>query len=252
MSGTNPSSSPEQREATCPTCGSRTPAIRGSVLGETRIRQCDNEAFHAGHDTAQTRFLKLISAIARREYLPAMDKCRTIQDARAEVLRFDDRHAALAQTLKAIWDEFHAGHDTVSEQPAMLVCSKCHNSDVSVRRIGKGFYCAACWAKIEPKFPPRMKDSFEFYDKIYHPTTGKPPGTWKFAEAYAEYRDTLIAASERPVEAPSPTPVPDSIIGNILDHWEMLPGDTRQDLKDQDRGFYNAMERLTDWIEENR
>lgn len=49
-----------------------------------------------------------------------------------------------------------------------------------------------------------------------------------------------------------PDPVPDSIIGNILDHWEMLPGDTRQDLKDMETGFYNAMERLTDWIEENR
>lgn len=46
--------------------------------------------------------------------------------------------------------------------------------------------------------------------------------------------------------------VPDSIIGNVLDHWKMLPGDTRQDLKDEDAGFYNAMERLEDWIEENR
>jgi len=47
-------------------------------------------------------------------------------------------------------------------------------------------------------------------------------------------------------------PVPSSIIGNILDMWAMLPGDTRHDLKDMEPGFYNAMERLTDWIEENR
>lgn len=46
--------------------------------------------------------------------------------------------------------------------------------------------------------------------------------------------------------------VPDSIVGNILDHWDMLPGDTKQDLKDMETGFYNAMERLEDWIRVNR
>ncbi len=51
---------------------------------------------------------------------------------------------------------------------------------------------------------------------------------------------------------PTAARVPDSIIGNILDHWQMLPGDTRQDIKDTEPGFYGAMERLTDWIEENR
>ena len=55
-----------------------------------------------------------------------------------------------------------------------------------------------------------------------------------------------------PPVQPAATQVPASIVGNILDHWEMLPNDTKQDLKDQETGFYNAMERLTDWIEENR
>ena len=43
--------------------------------------------------------------------------------------------------------------------------------------------------------PPRMKDAFEFYDKIYHPTTGQPPATWGFAEAYAKYCVGLPEAS---------------------------------------------------------
>ena len=47
-------------------------------------------------------------------------------------------------------------------------------------------------------------------------------------------------------------PVPDSIIGNILDHWDMLPGDVRDYVKEGGGGFYGAMERLTDWIQENQ
>ena len=62
----------------------------------------------------------------------------------------------------------------------------------------------------------------------------------------------LCESLAAPPAQPVATKVPDSIVGNILDHWEMLPNDTKQDLKDQETGFYNAMERLTDWIEENR
>ena len=64
---------------------------------------------------------------------------------------------------------------------------------------------------------------------------------------------------EREIFDPSDTiypdhyfPVPDRIIGNILDHWELIPGDAKQELKDELSGFYTAMQRLTDWIEENR
>ena len=46
--------------------------------------------------------------------------------------------------------------------------------------------------------------------------------------------------------------VPDSIIGNILDHWELIPNDTKDDLKGILPGFCTAMGRLTDWIQENR
>src|SRR5579864_7436667 len=63
-------------------------------------------------------------------------------------------------------------------------CSKCRAVG-EWRKIGKGHYCYACWGKMQN--PPRMKDAFEFYDDIYHPTTGKNPGTWEFAEAYAKY-----------------------------------------------------------------
>jgi uncharacterized protein YukJ len=49
---------------------------------------------------------------------------------------------------------------------------------------------------------------------------------------------------------PEPKPVPYSIIGNILDHWDMLPNYVRSDLKEIDTGFYQAMQRLADWIEE--
>lgn len=68
-------------------------------------------------------------------------------------------------------------------------------------------------------------------------------------KAWKEIERLALSTSGQPS---APRNVPDSIIGNILDHWLMLPGDTRQDLKDSDTGFYNAMERLTDWIEENR
>ncbi len=69
----------------------------------------------------------------------------------------------------------------------------------------------------------------------------------------------LESRTEQEIFDPSDTiypdhyyPVPDCIIGNILDHWELIPGDTKQDLKDELTAFYTAMERLTDWIHENR
>lgn len=54
--------------------------------------------------SAMTEFLELTAKIARREYLPSLEKCRTIRDARAEVQRYDDYHGYLAQKLKEIWD----------------------------------------------------------------------------------------------------------------------------------------------------
>ena len=46
--------------------------------------------------------------------------------------------------------------------------------------------------------------------------------------------------------------VPDSIIGNILDHWELIPNDAKQELEDTETAFYIAMEQLVDWIQQNR
>lgn len=46
----------------------------------------------------------------------------------------------------------------------------------------------------ECKEPAVSPDAFEFYDKIYHPRTGKPPATWEFAEAYAQHCGELAIA----------------------------------------------------------
>lgn len=42
-----------------------------------------------------------------------------------------------------------------------------------------------------------------------------------------------------------------AMVGSILDRWQMLPGDTKQEIKDTGTAFYNSVERLSDWVEEN-
>ena len=54
---------------------------------------------------ARLRLLEIAAKLARREYLPSLERCRTIRDARAEVGRYDDYHGRLASELKTIWDE---------------------------------------------------------------------------------------------------------------------------------------------------
>ncbi|HEY6766613.1 MAG TPA: hypothetical protein VI386_17780 [Candidatus Sulfotelmatobacter sp.] len=49
------------------------------------------------------RLLKVAAQVARRAYLPSLERCRTIGDAREEIYRYDDIHARLAQELKEIW-----------------------------------------------------------------------------------------------------------------------------------------------------
>lgn len=52
----------------------------------------------------RVQLIKLAAKMARRELLPALDKCRTIADARREVERFDNSHAYFAQDLTRIAD----------------------------------------------------------------------------------------------------------------------------------------------------
>lgn len=44
-------------------------------------------------------------------------------------------------------------------------------------------------------------------------------------------------------------PEPRNLLANILDHWDRIAGDTKQDIKDLETGFYNAVESLRDWLE---
>ena len=56
-------------------------------------------------DDAMRDLLEIAARIARREYLPNVDRCRTISDVRKEVRRYDDYHGHLAMRLKSVWDE---------------------------------------------------------------------------------------------------------------------------------------------------
>lgn len=48
--------------------------------------------------------LELSAQVVRRVYLPSLERCRTITDARREVDRHDSSHAYLAMELKKVWD----------------------------------------------------------------------------------------------------------------------------------------------------
>ena len=54
---------------------------------------------------AKLRLLELAAKIARSEYLPSLERCKTLRAANAEIRAMDDRHGQLAMELKAIWDE---------------------------------------------------------------------------------------------------------------------------------------------------
>lgn len=47
-------------------------------------------------------------------------------------------------------------------------------------------------------------------------------------------------------------PVPDRIIGNILDHWDLIENDTKSYLENEVSGFYKAMQELNAWMYKNR
>lgn len=51
-----------------------------------------------------TELIKIAASVVHREYLPSLERCRTIQDAMAEVARFDSRHVDLAMKIKAVAD----------------------------------------------------------------------------------------------------------------------------------------------------
>jgi hypothetical protein len=57
-------------------------------------------------EPARAKLLNIAAKVARREYLPSLEKCRTINDAHVEVGRYDKYHATLAMDLKAVFDEF--------------------------------------------------------------------------------------------------------------------------------------------------
>ena len=56
----------------------------------------------------QTRLLDVAARVARRKYLPSLEKCRTINDARCVVRKMDKEHVSLAAELKEIWDAYDA------------------------------------------------------------------------------------------------------------------------------------------------
>jgi hypothetical protein len=49
-----------------------------------------------------TDLIHIAGAVVRREYLPILERCRTIQDARYEIERYDSRHVDLAMKIKAV------------------------------------------------------------------------------------------------------------------------------------------------------
>lgn len=52
----------------------------------------------------EARLIKLAARLARRELLPDLDHCRTIQDARSRVALFDEAHGYVATEAKQIAD----------------------------------------------------------------------------------------------------------------------------------------------------
>jgi len=54
----------------------------------------------------QTRLLDVAARVAHRKYLPSLEKCRTINDARCVVRKMDKEHVSLAAELKEIWDAY--------------------------------------------------------------------------------------------------------------------------------------------------
>ena len=49
-----------------------------------------------------TELINIAAQIVRLEYLPSLDRCRTIQDARREVARMSEQHIVLALKLKEL------------------------------------------------------------------------------------------------------------------------------------------------------
>lgn len=138
-----------------------------------------------------------LSEVIARNVQPSPDA--TLRQAREKWIGDEYRAARMPMAER---DAFDAGWNAARPvpQPAtaeLVPCSKCRVVG-NWRKIGKGHYCDVCWSKMQN--PPRMKDSFEFYDKIYHPTTGNPPATWEFAEAYAKYCLELIAVPQPATE----------------------------------------------------
>jgi hypothetical protein len=73
--------------------------------------------------------LKLAARVARREYLPSLERCHTICDARIELSCMDDRHGELAMQLKDIWNKLKSTAPELPEKPA--TCPKCGSPEPS-------------------------------------------------------------------------------------------------------------------------
>lgn len=82
---------------------------------EERIKQLESQRTQAPSET-RTKLLKIVAKVARREYMPSLENCRTISDARIEVRRMDDLHAQLAWELKTVLDAL-AGTQAQAAQP---------------------------------------------------------------------------------------------------------------------------------------
>ena len=56
-----------------------------------------------------TELIKLAASVVRREYLPNLERCRTIRDARDEISRHDSRHVDLGMKIKAVAARLRGG-----------------------------------------------------------------------------------------------------------------------------------------------
>jgi hypothetical protein len=90
-----------------------------------------------------TQLTNLTAKIARREYLPNLEKCRTIRDARRVVIQMEDKQMALVRDFKTIIDcmrEVEAAHpisSVVEAAPADEVCDRCFEvSDKALELVG--------------------------------------------------------------------------------------------------------------------
>jgi hypothetical protein len=115
------------------------------------------------------------------------------------------------------------------------VCPECGCGGVTTG----GLLVCECPALVSPQVPA-ARGVFAAYCLTL--SKAHPQQADLLVSVAREVRDILNAVQ----------PVPDDLIGNLVDHWEMLSNDARHVLKEESLGFWAAMQRLMDWIEENR